>query len=55
MLALNGSNSGAIGSATDVDWFSITTNADGKLDVTIAVSNSLYMWCQIYDNDGITL
>ena len=33
-------NSGAIGESTDVDWFSITTNADGKLDVTIAVSNS---------------
>jgi hypothetical protein len=54
-LALSGSNSGAIGSATDIDWWKVTTNSDGKLNITIAVSNSEYLWCQIYDNDGITL
>lgn len=54
-LALNGNNSGAIGTATDVDWWKVTTNADGKLNVTITVSNSIYLWCQIYDNNGTTV
>ncbi|MBS1745986.1 MAG: hypothetical protein JST21_07445, partial [Bacteroidetes bacterium] len=30
-LALNGSQSGAIGTSTDVDWYKVTTNMDGKL------------------------
>ncbi|CAN5744991.1 hypothetical protein BH10BAC2_BH10BAC2_43870 [soil metagenome] len=51
-LALNGSNTGAIGATGDEDWWSVTTTGDGKLDVTIAISNGLNMWCQIYDNDG---
>lgn len=54
-LALNGSNSGGIGAAADIDWWKVTTTGDGKLDVTVTVGNSLYMWCQIYDNDGTTL
>ncbi len=54
-LALNGSNTGAINVAGDEDWFKVTTNADGRLDVTLTVSNSLYLWCYIYDNDGTTL
>ena len=54
-LALNGSNSGAIGVAGDEDWWSVTTNADGKLNVTITISNSIYMWCQILDNNGTTI
>lgn len=53
-LTLNGSNSGAIG-AGDEDWWAVTTTADGKLDVTIAISNGLNMWCQIYDNNGTTV
>lgn len=51
-LALNGSNTGAIGTSTDVDWWKVTTTGDGKLDVIIDISNSEYMWCTIYDNDG---
>ncbi|HEX5155262.1 MAG TPA: pre-peptidase C-terminal domain-containing protein [Parafilimonas sp.] len=54
-LALNGNNSGAIGTSTDQDWWKVTTTGDGKLDVGISVSNGLYLWCQIYDNDGTTL
>jgi len=54
-LTLNGSNSGGIGAAADIDWWKITTTSDGKLDVTVTVSNGVYMWCQIYDNDGTTL
>ena len=54
-LALNGSNSGSIGTAGDEDWWSVTTNADGKLSVDITVSNALFMWCQIIDNNGTTV
>ena len=54
VLLLNGSNTGAIGAAADEDWWSVTTTGDGKLDVTINVSNGQYIWCYIYDNDGTT-
>lgn len=55
VLALNGNNTGAIGTTTDVDWWRITTNGDGKLDITITISNGVYMWCELYDNNGTTL
>ena len=54
-LALNGNNTGAIGTTTDIDWWKITTNADGKLNITITISNGVYMYCQIYDNNGTSL
>ncbi len=54
-LALNGSNTGAINVTGDEDWYKLTTNADGKLNVTITVSNGLTLRCYIYDNDGTTL
>jgi len=52
-LALNGSNTGAISVSGDEDWWKVTTNADGKLNVTINISNGLHLYCYIYDNDGI--
>lgn len=55
VLALNGNSTGAINTAGDEDWYKITTDADGKLNVTITVSNSLTLRCYIYDNDGTTL
>ena len=54
-LTLNGSNSGTIGTATDVDWYKVTTNADGKINLTLAVSNGLNAFFVIYDNDGTTV
>src|SRR6185295_5839004 len=54
-LALNGSNSGAIGTATDVDWWKVITTSDGKLSVTLAISNGLYCYAALYDNNGTTL
>ncbi|MEO8116344.1 MAG: T9SS type A sorting domain-containing protein, partial [Bacteroidota bacterium] len=54
-LNVNGSNSGAINVSGDEDWFAITTTQDGKLDVTITISNSLNLRCYIYDNDGTTV
>lgn len=53
-LALNGSNSGAIGAAADEDWWKVTTTGDGKVSVNITVSNGLYIRCFFYDNDGAT-
>ena len=54
-LAVNGSNTGAINVSGDEDWFAITTTKDGKLDVTITVSNGLNLYCYIYDLNGTTL
>ncbi len=54
-LALGGSNTGAINVAGDEDWFKVTTTGDGKLNVTIDVSNSLNLRCYVYDNDGLIL
>ena len=44
-----------IGTATDVDWWKVTTNADGKINLTLDVSNGLNAYFTIYDNDGTTL
>ena len=52
ILALNGSNSGAMNVAGDIDWWSVTTTGDGQLNITINISNSKKMVCQIYDNNG---
>ena len=54
-LAFGGSNTGAINVSGDEDWWAVTTNADGKLNVTITISNALNMYCQIYDFNGIAL
>ncbi|MGB3074502.1 MAG: T9SS type A sorting domain-containing protein, partial [Chitinophagales bacterium] len=54
-LLLNNSNTGAIGTATDVDWWKVSTTSDGKLDITLIVSNGLYCYYQLYDFDGTTL
>ena len=53
VLALNGSNDGAIGVTDDEDWWSVTTTGDGRLDVNLTVLNGLYLSCQILDNDGV--
>ena len=54
-LALNGSQSGAIGTATDVDWYKVITNSDGRINLTLSVSNNTYCYYALYDNDGTTL
>lgn len=53
-LVVNDNNTGVIGIAGDQDWFAITTNEDGKIDVTITVSNGLRLNVFLYDNDGAT-
>lgn len=54
-LALNGTNSGKIGVSGDEDWWKVTTTGDGRLDISLTVSNSLYTWVYLYDNNGIAL
>ncbi len=54
-LALNGSNSGKIDPAGDQDWWKVTTNADGKLNITLTPLSGKYLWINIYDNNGTTL
>ncbi len=51
-LALGGSNTGAMDVANDEDWFKVTTTGDGKLNITLNVSNGLNLKCYIYDYDG---
>jgi hypothetical protein len=53
-LALNGSNTGAVDPGGDQDWWQVTTNADGKLNVTLQGLGGRYMSLRIYDNNGIT-
>lgn len=55
VLALNGSNSGKINPTGDEDWWKVTTNADGQLDVTLTPLSHQYTWIYLYDNDGTTL
>jgi Secretion system C-terminal sorting domain/Fibronectin type III domain len=54
-LTLNGSISGAINPAADVDWFKVTTNADGLLSATITAKGDHPTYVALYDHDGITL
>src|SRR5690349_18498124 len=54
-LTLNGSNTGVIGTATDVDWWKLITTSDGQISVTLAISNGLYCYAALYDNNGTTL
>ena len=53
-LTLNGSNSGAINPAGDVDWFKVTTNADGMINITFT-SDGNNVTAVLYDNDGVTV
>ncbi len=52
-LALNGSNSGAI-TASDVDWYKITTTADGALTLNLTETFGQFASLQLYDADGTT-
>ena len=54
-LALNGSNTGNISPAGDVDWWKVTTTGDGQLSLTLTSQAGKYLWVYLYDNDGTTL
>ena len=53
VLTLNGSNTGSLPSNTDVDWYKITTNADGAIALTLTVSNNQYARFELYDTLGV--
>lgn len=53
-LPLNGNNSGKINSGGDQDWWAVTTNGDGKLDISLTPLSGRYTWVYLYDNDGTT-
>lgn len=53
-LALNGNNSGKINTGGDQDWWKVTTNGDGKLDISLTPLSGRYTWIYLYDNDGTT-
>ncbi len=54
-LALNGTNSGKIDASGDEDWWKVTTTGDGRLDISLTVSNAFYTWVYLYDNNGTEL
>lgn len=54
-LSLNGSNTGKISVAGDVDWWKVTTTSDGKLDIKLTPKVRKGIWVYLYDNNGTTL
>ncbi len=54
-LPLNYRISDKIDPKGDVDWYRLTTTADGKLDLTLAPQTSKYIWVYLYDHNRTTL
>ncbi len=55
ILALNGSNKGAINPAGESDWWKVTTTSDGQLNITWTAKGGHYTYAYLYDNDGTTV
>jgi hypothetical protein len=56
IIPLNGSQNGAINLAGDVDWYQVTTTADGQVNLTLDnTGNPDLKTLSLYDNDGTTL
>ncbi len=54
-LALNGSKSGALNVAGDVDWYKVTTTSDGQLNIAFNnTGNQDLKVVTLYDKDGVT-
>ncbi|MEP6466842.1 MAG: PPC domain-containing protein, partial [Parafilimonas sp.] len=59
VLPLNGSKTGHIGyyynnHRDSVDWYKVTTNADGRLRLTMTSANGQNVYADLYDNNGTT-
>ncbi len=59
-LSLNGSAKGHIDyyynhHRDSTDWYKVTTNADGRLRLTMASANGQNVWAYLFDNNGTTL
>ncbi|HRI19635.1 MAG TPA: pre-peptidase C-terminal domain-containing protein [Panacibacter sp.] len=58
-LPLNGSATGHVNyyynnHKDSADWYKVTTNADGRLRLTMTSGNGKNVWAYLYDNDGTT-
>ncbi len=51
-LALNGSSSGVINPAADVDWWKVKTTSDGLLSVTLTPLSGANTYVVLYDTAG---
>ncbi|MEO8710927.1 MAG: pre-peptidase C-terminal domain-containing protein [Parafilimonas sp.] len=60
ILPLNSSKTGHIdyyfnNHRDSTDWYKVTTNADGRLRLTMSSANGQNVWAYLYDNDGVTV
>ena len=59
-ITLNDSLKGTVsyyynGKRDTIDWFKLTTNNDGQLNVTLYSLNSQWVYLTVYDNNGTTV
>jgi len=59
-LALNATVTGHVGyyfnhHRDTSDWYKVTTTGDGLLKLKLTPANGQYMYCSLYDSDGVTL
>lgn len=55
-MPLNGSGTGAMSPAGNIDWWKVTTNSDGELDITFDnTGNPDLKYVSLYDKGGVTL
>ncbi|HYK45941.1 MAG TPA: PPC domain-containing protein, partial [Parafilimonas sp.] len=59
-LALNNSTTGHAGYYYNLhrdtsDWYKLTTNADGRIQLSLTPANGKIVWVYLYDNNGTTL
>ncbi|MEO7045852.1 MAG: hypothetical protein ABI091_11140, partial [Ferruginibacter sp.] len=55
VLPLNGSASGSITIPGDTATYTLTTNADGLINLTLTVSNNQATYVSLYDSDHVTV
>ncbi|MBK8847377.1 MAG: T9SS type A sorting domain-containing protein [Bacteroidetes bacterium] len=53
VITLGATGTGTAGLASNQDWWRVTSALDGKLTVNWTATNSLNIYCQIYDTLGV--
>src|SRR4051812_33259755 len=51
-LTLNGSNSGDLKPAADIDWWKVTTTGDGALNLSLTSTDGRFIFFDLYDTLG---
>lgn len=51
-ITLGATGTGTAGVSQNQDWWRVTSTEDGKLTVNWTATNSLYVYCQVYDTLG---